>query len=95
MAPAIIFFGGLLVFRTLTISRQAALFGAGALASAMLALTFRTIDGSMCGTIPFGTHFLWHVFLSGGAFLGILGIIALVHAGARRRAALPAEAPAE
>jgi hypothetical protein len=94
MAPAIIFFGGLLIARTMTLSREAALLGGGALASAMLALTFRTIDGSMCATIPFGTHFLWHIFLSAGAFMGIMTIITLAEAGARK-SAVPAQAPAE
>ena len=28
----------------------------------LIALTFRTIDLAVCGTIPFGTHFLWHLF---------------------------------
>jgi hypothetical protein len=94
MAPAIVFFGGLLVFRTWTISREGAILGGAALASAMLALTFRTIDPAMCASIPFGTHFLWHIFLSGGAFLGIMGIIAVARAGARKEPQ-PAEAPAE
>ena len=24
-------------------------------------LTFRTLDQPVCGALPFGTHFLWHV----------------------------------
>ena len=32
--------------------------GAGLL---ILSLTFRTIDEPLCGAIPLGTHFLWHV----------------------------------
>jgi hypothetical protein len=32
--------------------------GAGILA---LSLTFRSVDETLCDTIPFGTHFLWHI----------------------------------
>lgn len=32
--------------------------GAGILA---LSLTFRSIDETLCDTIPFGTHFMWHI----------------------------------
>jgi hypothetical protein len=95
MAPAIILFGALLILRTVSMSRMAALYGTTAIASAMLALTFRTIDGDMCATIPFGTHFLWHIFLSAGAFMGIMALITLARAAERRKTAIPAEAPAE
>lgn len=37
--------------------------------TALLALMFRSIDGWACSYIPFGTHFLWHILLSLGAFL--------------------------
>lgn len=33
----------------------------------LLALIFRTIDLAVCGTIPIGTHFLWHL-ISGVVF---------------------------
>jgi uncharacterized membrane protein (GlpM family) len=32
--------------------------GAGIL---ILSLTFRTLDGPLCGVVPLGTHFLWHI----------------------------------
>jgi hypothetical protein len=32
--------------------------GAGILA---LSLTFRSVDETLCDTIPFGTHFMWHI----------------------------------
>ena len=32
--------------------------GAGIL---IVSLTFRTLDLPLCGTLPFGTHFPWHV----------------------------------
>ncbi|WIO74369.1 ceramidase domain-containing protein [Porticoccaceae bacterium LTM1] len=28
----------------------------------LLSLTFRTIDNAVCEQIPFGSHFLWHLF---------------------------------
>jgi len=36
-----------------------------------LAATARTFDLELCGVVPFGTHFLWHTFLGGAAFLAI------------------------
>lgn len=27
----------------------------------MLSLTFRSVDQSMCGAWPYGTHFMWHI----------------------------------
>jgi hypothetical protein len=56
--------------------------GGLAVALAVVAVTFRTIDLAVCQTIPMGTHFLWHSFLSAGAFSGILALTRL-----------PAEAP--
>jgi hypothetical protein len=32
--------------------------GAGML---VVSLAFRTLDGPVCGALPFGTHFLWHL----------------------------------
>lgn len=43
---------------------------------AVVAFIFRTADLSICGLIPFGTHFLWHIFLSGAAYLAILFLAA-------------------
>ncbi|MBU6310504.1 ceramidase domain-containing protein [Patescibacteria group bacterium] len=40
--------------------------------SSLIAFGFRTLDLYTCTVIPFGTHFLWHVFLSLGAALGVL-----------------------
>ena len=94
MAPAVILAGTWLVGRTIAYSRHAALLGTAALGSAMLALTFRTVDQAACAYIPFGTHFLWHIFLSLGAFLGMMALITLAEAGTERRgqiAASPAE----
>lgn len=29
--------------------------------SLVVSLAFRTLDGPVCGALPFGTHFLWHL----------------------------------
>ncbi|MGL4238179.1 ceramidase domain-containing protein [Tabrizicola sp.] len=34
----------------------------------VVSLTFRTLDEPLCGTIPMGTHFLWHIL--NGLMLG-------------------------
>lgn len=46
--------------------------GALALASAVTAAVCRSIDGFVCGAIPIGTHFLWHMGLSLAAYLAIV-----------------------
>jgi hypothetical protein len=89
LAPVVILAGIALIVGSYTISRRAAAYGGGALVLAILALTFRTIDLSVCSAIPFGTHFLWHSFLSAAGCLGVLGLIALP---AARKG--PADAPA-
>ena len=38
---------------------------------AIIAATVRTMDLGVCETIPFGTHFLWHIFLGGAAYAGV------------------------
>ena len=60
----------------------------GLLAAAALlcvSLTFRSLDGPLCGALPIGTHFLWH--LLNGLLLG--GMIELYR---RHRIAGPAAA---
>lgn len=54
-----------------------ALIAAAALFS--LSLTFRSIDLAICGPLPFGTHFLWHIF--NGLLLGVV-LMAFVRHGA-------------
>jgi hypothetical protein len=34
----------------------------------ILSLVFRSIDEAVCGTVPFGTHFMWHIL--NGVMLG-------------------------
>ncbi|MBV8976186.1 MAG: ceramidase domain-containing protein [Alphaproteobacteria bacterium] len=54
-------------------------FGAGVAALGFVAVlcgvaaaTARSVDLLTCRTIPFGTHFLWHMLLSLAAYLGIV-----------------------
>jgi hypothetical protein len=49
--------------------------GVASVLLSLVAYFFRSIDLYTCSVIPFGTHFLWHMFLSGGAFVGILLIL--------------------
>ncbi len=100
MMPAILLFGGYLIYQTGVFSREAAYLGAAAIACSITALTFRTIDREqfVCEFASVGTHFLWHVFLSTAAFLGILAIMAVVRARRaqdKAQASIPATAPAE
>lgn len=44
-----------------------------------LSLTFRSLDQAACGVLPFGTHFLWHIF--NGILLGVV-LMAFVRHGA-------------
>lgn len=38
---------------------------------AVVAAVLRTLDLSVCDTIPFGTHFFWHIFLATAAYAGV------------------------
>ena len=40
----------------------------------LAALTFRAVDIRVCSIIPFGSHFLWHVFNSGVIYVAIRGL---------------------
>lgn len=53
----ILIYAGLLRARAPDTARGLAV-GAGIL---VLSLTFRTLDGPLCGAVPIGTHFLWHL----------------------------------
>ena len=95
LAPVVIIAGIALIVQTYAYSRRAALLSGLALTSAMVALTFRTIDLSVCDTIPTGTHFLWHSFLSGGGFLGVLALIEIPSVRKLRATGQAAAEPAE
>ena len=75
IAPIVVIASLALIAGTWRHSREAAAYGGVALACALIGLTFRSIDLAVCSTIPFGTHFLWHSFLSGAGFIGILGML--------------------
>ncbi|MBI1213416.1 MAG: hypothetical protein GC190_18290 [Alphaproteobacteria bacterium] len=66
-----------LVARTYFVSPGAYLIGGFALASASAALTFRMVDPLTCDQLSFGTHFLWHIFLSTAAFLCMVTLVRL------------------
>jgi hypothetical protein len=55
--------------------------GAGLL---ILSLGFRTIDEPLCGAVPLGTHFLWHIL--NGLMLGWMIEVWLRHSRAQTRA---------
>lgn len=57
---------GLLVRKNRTVGREL-LIAAGIFVAS---LSFRTLDEPLCGTVPFGTHFLWH--LLNALLLGLL-----------------------
>ena len=91
LAPVLVVASLALIAGTIRTSRDAATYGGFALASALTALLFRSIDLSVCSYVPFGTHFLWHSFLSGAGFIGILGMLKMKQDGAmfRRGAVKP------
>jgi hypothetical protein len=95
LAPVVILAGIALIAQTYGYSRRAAILGGMALVLAIVALTFRTIDLSVCAYIPFGTHFLWHSFLSAAGFLGVLALIEIPSVRAARRASRSAAEAAE
>ena len=97
IAPAVVLTGIALVVQTAFRSRKAALLGLAGIASSLAALGWRTFDMTACAYIPFGTHFLWHIFNSGGAFMVIVSLIMLEKATARttRATAVPVQEAAE
>lgn len=46
------------------------------------ALTFRSIDNSVCGQLPIGSHFLWHLLAATALYLAGRAMIANVGSGA-------------
>jgi len=76
-ALAIVVLALWLIWRSYAASAAAALTGGGALLAAIAALTFRSVDAMACGTVPMGTHFMWHILLSTAAFLCMLTVVTL------------------
>ncbi|MES2814781.1 MAG: ceramidase domain-containing protein [Pseudomonadota bacterium] len=63
--PVLILGYAVLLWRRAPATARGMVLGAGVLVAS---LTFRTLDGPLCGMVPFGTHFLWHVL--NGLMLG-------------------------
>ena len=74
---AVVGAAGYLIMKTYTRYGRVAYFGVLSIGLSLLAFFFRSIDLYTCDVVPFGTHFLWHIFLSAGAFAGILLILRL------------------
>ena len=71
-----------LILYGITLARRGHPAATGLIAAAALfslSLTFRSIDQAACGVLPFGTHFLWHIF--NGLLLGVV-LMAFVRHGA-------------
>jgi hypothetical protein len=60
-----------LVLATWLRKRQAFGFALLMVGAAVIAFALRTLDLSVCATIPFGTHFFWHIFLGIAAYAGV------------------------
>jgi hypothetical protein len=66
-----------LIALTVPYSKTAALTGAAALGFAFLALAMRSFDALACESLGFGSHFLWHIFLSTAAYLAMRVLVTL------------------
>jgi len=66
-----------LVVATWYRNRPAFKFAAVAVGAGLFAAAMRTLDSRVCDVIPFGTHFLWHVFLGIAAYAGVRLMVAL------------------
>lgn len=75
LAPVVIVFSAWLMVKTARVSRPAMWRAALAVVLAMIALTCRSIDQWACAFMPFGTHFLWHIFLASAAYGGVLTLL--------------------
>lgn len=72
VVAAVLIAAGYLIMKTRKRYGAIALWGGASIGLSLLAFFFRSIDLYTCDVVPFGTHFLWHIFLSTGAFVGIL-----------------------
>lgn len=57
--------------------RHAFKFALAMVGCALVAATLRTLDLSVCETIPFGTHPFWHIFLAIASYAGVRMIVIL------------------
>lgn len=69
--------------------RKAARLGMATVICGIIAATGRSLDMVLCAELPFGSHFIWHTFLSLAAYLGICALMAQM--GAREEARLHAD----
>jgi hypothetical protein len=69
---ALVVIGGYLKFGRGHPGGAALLFAAVTFA---VSLTFRTIDAPLCETVPFGTHFMWHVLNGCVLFLVVRALV--------------------
>ena len=53
----------------------------------LVAVGFRTIDNTVCGAFPLGTHFLWHLLIPLALYLLMRGLLLNNARALRRRAA--------
>ncbi len=67
----------ILIVKTMRIERNAGVLSAIMIGTALTAATARFSDIALCDALPLGTHFVWHILLSGAAFLGIIVLIRL------------------
>jgi hypothetical protein len=66
-----------LVIATWYRRRHAFKFALPMIGAGIIAITLRALDLSVCETIPFGTHFFWHIFLGIAAYAGVRMIVLL------------------
>lgn len=66
---------GCLIYQTRAHYGALAWWGGASIALALVAYFFRSIDLYTCDVVPFGTHFLWHIFLSASAFVSIYMVL--------------------
>jgi|TARA_Y100000294_G_C8538677_1_gene330207 hypothetical protein len=57
--------------------RPAFKFALPMIGAGIIAVTLRGLDLRVCETIPFGTHFFWHIFLGIAAYAGVRMIVLL------------------
>ncbi len=66
-----------LVVATWYRKRHAFKFALPMIGAGVLAIGLRSLDLRVCDTIPFGTHFFWHIFLGLAAYFGVRMIVLL------------------
>ena len=73
-APALVLLAGLgfYHYRHAARHRSVMLWACGVL---LLSLFFRTIDMTVCESLPLGTHFLWHILNGLVVFLAVYGLL--------------------